>query len=117
MKKFNDNSNAQYLTNNGETILSQDLINACRISAEVLFHQNRKSVRTLDLEDFFQNIYLKAQMGIAGFDSHKASLKTWVSRIAWHSLMDFLDREKRRTSLFRPHPNNKGTGCRDGAAA
>ena len=102
MKQLKDNSNAQYLTNNGETILSQDLINACRTSAEVIFHQNRKSVRTLDLEDFFQDVYEKALRGISGFDPRMASLKTWVSRIAWHSLLDVIDRGKRRTSMLAP---------------
>lgn len=102
MKNFYDNSNAQFITNNDETVLAQDLINACRTSAEVLFHQNRKTLRMLDLEDFFQDVYVKAQSGIARFDSRKASLKTWVSTIARHCLIDFIDHERRRTSLFEP---------------
>ena len=78
MKNIYDYSNAQFITNNDETVFAQDLINACRTSAEALFHQNRKSLRRLDLEDFFQDVYVKAQSGIARFDSRKASLKTWV---------------------------------------
>lgn len=102
MKNFNDFTNAKYLTSNDETILGQDLINACRTSAEVFFHRCRKSLPTLDLEDYFLDVFDKALSGLSGFDSRKASLKTWVSKIAWNRLLDFVDSEKRRTSLFSP---------------
>lgn len=102
MKNFNDSTNAKYLTLNDETVLGQDLINACRTSAEVFFYRCRKSLPTLDLEDYFLDVFCNALSGITGFDSRKASLKTWVSKIAWNCLMDFVGSEKRRTSLFSP---------------
>lgn len=113
MKNFFDSTNAKYLTLNDETVIGQDLINACRTSAEVFFHRCRKSLPMLDLEDYFQDVFCKALSGITRFDSRKASLKTWVSKIAWNCLMDYVDSAKRRASLFSPFTKTDEDGDED----
>ena len=100
MNKFIDTTNAQYHTANDETVSAQELIDACRTSAEVFFFRNRKSLPTLDLDDLFQEVIGRAIRSIAGFDSRKSSLKTWVSWIARNYVLDFIDSEKRRTAVF-----------------
>lgn len=100
MKNFYDNTNATYMTEKGEIILGQDIIDAAATAAEILYRKNRKRVPTLEMSDLFSETVCRAIAGIRRFDSDRACLKTWVSRIALNYLIDFEGREKRRTSLF-----------------
>ena len=100
MKNFYDHTNATLKTNNDETVIAQDIIDAARTSSEVFFRQYSNRIPTLDVDDLFSETVCRAISGIGNFDSRKASLKTWVSRIALHYLFDYQTREKKRTALF-----------------
>jgi len=89
MQKFYDATHAKYQTNCEETVLAQDIIEAAWTSAEVLMRKFGKRFTTLSVEDLFDETVCRAISGIARFDSRKASLKTWVSRIAWYYLLDW----------------------------
>ena len=96
MTRLNVTTNALYHTANDETVTLRELIDVCSTSAEVIFHSFRKSVPTLELDDLSQEVVYRALNGIAGFDTRKASLKTWVSCIARNYVLDFSARERRR---------------------
>ena len=100
MKNFYDNTNATYKTINDEIVRSQDVIDAARTSAEVLYRKSKRHYPTLELDDLFNETVCRSLEGIHRFDSRKASLKTLVSRIALHYLIDFQRRENKRTSMF-----------------
>ncbi|MBR3064537.1 MAG: RNA polymerase sigma factor [Bacteroidales bacterium] len=100
MKNFYDNTNATYKTTNDESVRSQDVINAARTAAEVLYRTSKRHFPTLELDDLFNETVCRSLEGIHRFDSRKASLKTLVSRIALHYLIDFQRREKKRTAMF-----------------
>lgn len=100
MKNFYDNTNATYKTTNDEIVRAQDVIDAARTSAEVLYRQSKRHFSTLELNDLFHETVCRTLEGIHRFDSRKASLKTLVSRIALHYLIDFQRREQKRTAMF-----------------
>jgi RNA polymerase sigma-70 factor (ECF subfamily) len=43
-----------------------------------------------DAEEVYQDVFVKALRGIDGYDNHKASLTTWLSRIAYHESINFI---------------------------
>ena len=46
--------------------------------------------RREDAEEVYQDVFVKALRGIDGYDSHKASLTTWLNRIAYHESINFI---------------------------
>ena len=100
MRNFNATTNALYHTANDETVTERELIEVCRTSAEVNYYKYRKFVPTLELDDLSQEVAYRAFNGIAGFDSRRSSLKTWVSRIARNFVLDFQDSERRRAAVL-----------------
>ena len=47
-------------------------------------------VRQEDAEEVWQDVFVKALHGIGSYDSRKASLATWLSRIAYHESVNFM---------------------------
>ena len=47
-------------------------------------------VRQEDAEEVWQDVFVKALQGIGSYDSRKASLATWLSRIAYHESLNFM---------------------------
>ena len=45
-----------------------------------------------DAEEIYQDVFVKALTKIDSFDSEKASLSTWLSRIAYHETVNYLRR-------------------------
>ena len=45
-----------------------------------------------DAEEIYQDVFVKALTKIDTFDSEKASLSTWLSRIAYHEAVNYLRR-------------------------
>ena len=43
-----------------------------------------------DVEEVWQDVFVKALRGIGGYDSRKASLSTWLCRIAYHESLNFV---------------------------
>ena len=75
--------------------------NACRqlISdyGYAVFQMVRRIVmKPEDAEEVYQDVFVKALQGIGSYDSSKASLATWLSRIAYHEALNFVRRR---------HPN------------
>ena len=46
--------------------------------------------RQEDAEEVWQDVFVKALQGIGGYDSRKASLSTWLCRIAYHESLNFV---------------------------
>ncbi|MBR2184924.1 MAG: sigma-70 family RNA polymerase sigma factor [Prevotella sp.] len=53
-------------------------------------------VQQEDAEEVYQDVFVKALQGIGSYDSKKASLATWINRIAYHEALNFVRRR---------HPN------------
>ena len=47
-------------------------------------------VRQDDAEEVYQDVFVKALQGIGNYDSRKASLATWLNRIAYHEALNFV---------------------------
>ena len=47
-----------------------------------------------DAEEVYQDVFVKALQGIGTYDPQKASLATWLSRIAYREAISFLRRKK-----------------------
>ena len=47
-----------------------------------------------DAEEVYQDVFVKALRGIATFDPQKASLATWLGRIAYNESLSFIRRKK-----------------------
>ena len=43
-----------------------------------------------DAEEVYQDVFVKALQGIGNYDSRKASLATWLNRIAYHEALNFV---------------------------
>lgn len=52
-----------------------------------------------DAEEVYQDVFVKALRGIGGYDSHQASLATWLGRIAYHESLNFV-RGRKPTLLY-----------------
>lgn len=50
-------------------------------------------------EDIVSQVFLKVAQNLERFDPEKASLKTWIFRIAEHTLIDFYRRKKPESSM------------------
>ena len=48
--------------------------------------------RREDAEEVYQDVFVKALQGIGTYDPQKASLATWLSRIAYREAISFLRR-------------------------
>ena len=48
--------------------------------------------RTQDAEEVYQDVFLKVVRGISSFDDSKASLATWIGRIAYNEAVNFARR-------------------------
>ena len=46
--------------------------------------------RQEDAEEVWQDVFVKALRGIGSYDSQKASLSTWLCRIAYHESLNFV---------------------------
>ena len=47
-----------------------------------------------DAEEVYQDVFVKALRGIGDYDSRKASLATWLCRIAYHESLNFVRRRQ-----------------------
>ena len=50
--------------------------------------------RREDAEEVYQDVFMKALRGIAGYKPQQASLSTWLSRIAYNESLNFLKGQK-----------------------
>lgn len=56
-----------------------------------VFQMVRRIVeRQEDVEEVWQDVFVKALRGVGGYDSRKASLSTWLCRIAYHESLNFV---------------------------
>ena len=56
-----------------------------------VFQMVRRIVeRQEDVEEVWQDVFVKALRGIGGYNSRKASLSTWLCRIAYHESLNFV---------------------------
>ena len=56
-----------------------------------VFQMVRRIVeRQEDAEEVWQDVFVKALRGIGSYDSRKASLSTWLCRIAYHESLNFV---------------------------
>ncbi len=62
----------------------------CDYGAAVFQMVRRIVERQEDAEEVYQDVFVKALRGIGGYDSRKASLTTWLSRIAYHESINFI---------------------------
>lgn len=63
----------------------------------------RQVTDVMDAEELMQDTFLRAFSHIGGYDPHKASLSTWLCRIAYRLTLNFL---KRRRPLVIAMDNN-----------
>lgn len=54
----------------------------------------RQVTDTMDAEELTQDTFMRAFSNISRYDSRRASLGTWLSRIAYHLTLDFLKRRQ-----------------------
>ena len=60
-----------------------------------VFQMVRRIVeRQEDAEEVYQDVFMKALRGIAGYKPQQASLSTWLSRIAYNESLNFLKGQK-----------------------
>lgn len=60
-----------------------------------VFQMVRRIVeRQEDVEEVWQDVFVKALRGIGGYDSRKAKLSTWLCRIAYHESVNFVRRRQ-----------------------
>ena len=60
-----------------------------------VFQMVRRIVeRQEDAEEVWQDVFVKALRGIGGYDNRKASLSTWLCRIAYHESLNFVRTRK-----------------------
>lgn len=71
----------------------------CRHGPALMAFVGRIVVQQEDAEDVVQNTFVAAYEHRRAFDPQKASLTTWLQRIAYHEAMYHLRRRKRRTVL------------------
>ena len=53
-----------------------------------------------DAEEVYQDVFVKVFRNISRFDAEKSSLKTWVSRIAYHETISFLRKKSPAVIYF-----------------
>ena len=71
----------------------------CRYAERVFAMIVRQVTDVMDAEELAQDTFMKAFSRIDSYDPQKASLSTWLCRIAYHLTLDFL---KRRRPLIVP---------------
>ena len=71
----------------------QDLM-VCRYGQPVFALIVRLVNDTMDAEELTQDTFLKAFSHIDSYDPQRASLSTWLCRIAYHLTLDFLKRSR-----------------------
>ena len=79
--------------------LKQRKASACRqllsdYGPTVLRMVSRIVTRREDAEEVYQDVFMKALRGIAGYNPQQASLSTWLSRIAYNESLNFLKGQK-----------------------
>lgn len=89
-----------FTTKGGETVNYSELFNAIRKSVEVYGHSGGKGMAAEALEDLFQDSILKAVRYADTFDSRKAQLGTWASRIVGNVARDAFARSMRERATF-----------------
>ena len=89
-----------FTTRGGETVYYSELLNAIRTSVEVYGHNGGKEMTADALEDLFQDSVLKAVRYLDSFDSGKAQLRTWASRIVANVAKDTFVRSMREKATF-----------------
>ena len=72
----------------GERSACQRLVSDYRYA--VFQMVRRIVVRQEDAEEVYQDVFVKALQGIGNYDSRKASLATWLNRIAYHEALNFV---------------------------
>jgi len=73
-----------------------------------VFQMVRRIVqRQEDAEEVYQDVFVKALRGIDNYDWRKASLATWLSRIAYHESLNFL--RARRPDIVYMDDRDLGT--------
>lgn len=55
---------------------------------------------TEDAEEVYQDVFIKVFSNIGAYDAGKASLKTWMSRIAYNESITFLRRKRQKVIYF-----------------
>jgi RNA polymerase sigma factor (sigma-70 family) len=102
MKNIYTTTNATFTTANGETVSYQEIFDAVRTSVEIYGKTKGCLLDAKDLEDLFQDSILKALKYYGSFDSSKARINTWASRIAENCQKDAFKKVIRRRIAFEP---------------
>ena len=76
----------------GDRTACQRLVNGYGPAVFRLVH--RIVERQEDAEEVWQDVFVKALRGIGGYDSRKASLATWLCRIAYNESVNFVRRRQ-----------------------
>ena len=66
----------------------------CRYAQRVFAMIVRQVTDEMDAQELTQDTFIRAFSHIDGYDSNKASLSTWLCRIAYHLTLDFLKRRR-----------------------
>ena len=66
----------------------------CRYAERVFAMIVRQVTDVMDAEELAQDTFLKAFSRIDGYDPQKASLSTWLCRIAYRLTLDFMKRRR-----------------------
>ena len=79
--------------------LKQRKASACRqllsdYGPAVLRMVSRIVTRREDAEEVYQDVFMKALRGIAGYNPQQASLNAWLSRIAYNESLNFVRGQK-----------------------
>ena len=58
-----------------------------------------------DAEEVYQDVFVKALQAIGNFDSRRATLATWLNRIAYHEALNFL-RSRKLSVVYMEEQND-----------
>ncbi len=92
----NTNNTGNNFAGNAQQVINDAIIEAVQASAAAYGKYGSRRIPDDDLEDVTQEAFWRAFRSIGSYDSSKASIQTWISKIVYNCVCDYWnDRAKR----------------------
>lgn len=92
MEKIYTNTNATFVTADGQTVSYKEIFDSVRKSVAIYGRHSGCILNAADLEDLFQDSILRALKYQNSFNLDKSLPRTWASRIVWNCQTDAYNR-------------------------